>query len=52
MNCDVDMNMERTGPSRTQPIWLKSEAVVQTTGLGHAGPPELGRGRLEIISFW
>lgn len=45
VNCDVDMNMGRTGPSRISPIWLKPEAVVQTTGFGHAGTPELGQGQ-------
>lgn len=41
-NCDVDMNMERAGPSRTPPIWLKPRAVVQTTELDLTSPPKQG----------
>lgn len=50
-NCDVDMNMERAGPSRTPPTWLKLGAVVQTTELGLPSPPEWGR-KLGTVSFW
>lgn len=44
-------NMERAGPSRTPPIWLKSRAVVQTTELGLTSPPELEQ-KARHVNFW